>query len=194
MSLSPPSVATFLLELDALKLVDRRTYVDGGTRLENSAEHSWHVGLAAWALAGHLMLKVDMGKLLQLALIHDLGEMSAGDTFLYATDRTASVDRERESVSMLADKYGEMLPGLVALWEEQQSADTPEARLLRIADRLLPFLHNLASEGKTWREHGVAKSQVQHAHAFIERDAPELFRWMRDQAEDAAEKGWLSDA
>jgi len=188
---SLPQIAAFLLELDALKLVERRTYIDGGTRLENSAEHSWHVGLAAWALAGHLKLDVDLGKLLQLALVHDLGEMRAGDTFLYAADRGEAADRERQGISRIADKYGAVLPGLVSLWEEQQSAATPEARLLRIADRLLPFLHNVASEGKTWREHGVAKNQIMQAHAFIEKDAPALFQWMKDELENADQKGWL---
>lgn len=188
------SLATFLLELDALKLVERRTYVDGGTRLENSAEHSWHVGLAAWALAGYLKLDVDIGKVVQLALIHDLGEMTAGDTFLYATDRTESADRERQGIVAFAGKYEGVLPGLASLWEEQESGATPEAAVLKIADRLLPFLHNLASEGKTWREHGIAKSQVLNAHAFIERDAPELFTWMKGEADAAAQRGWLTDS
>ncbi len=120
--------------------------------------------------------------------------MTAGDTFLYATDRIESSDRERQGISRIADTYGEVLPGLASLWEEQESGATPEARLLKIADRLLPFLHNISSEGKTWREHRIAKSQVLNAHAFIEGDAPELFKWMKDEVDNAVQKGWLSDS
>ncbi|MDX2121131.1 MAG: HD domain-containing protein, partial [Gemmatimonadota bacterium] len=82
-----PAIAEFLLEIDALKLIERRTYISGGERRENSGEHSWHVALAAWALASHLERDISLEKLLKLALIHDLGEIGAGDTFLYFADR-----------------------------------------------------------------------------------------------------------
>jgi len=191
---SVPPVAKFLLELDALKLVERRTYVDGGARRENSAEHSWHVAIAAWALANYLGWEVSVGKLLKLALLHDLGELDAGDTFLYAADRSNAAASERACVSRIADRYGSLIPDLEALWDEQESGETKEARLLKIADRLLPFLHNIASEGKTWREHDIARSQVLEAHSFIGNEAPELFSWMEAQLDNAVKNGWLNDS
>ena len=42
-------VTHFLLELDALKRVNRRSYVTNTTRKENSAEHSWHLAMACWS-------------------------------------------------------------------------------------------------------------------------------------------------
>ncbi len=49
LELSNTDDAVFIfLELDALKLVDRRTYIVGGARDENSAEHSWHLAMACW--------------------------------------------------------------------------------------------------------------------------------------------------
>ncbi len=189
-----PPVGEFLLELDQLKLVERRTYIDGGTRLENSAEHSWHVALAAWALASYLEWDVSIGKLLKLALIHDLGELDAGDTFLYAADRSEVSDAERAGVSRIADQYGALIPDLLVLWDEQECGITIEARLLKIADRLLPLLHNLSSEGKTWKQNNIARSQVQQAHAFIADEVPELSAWIEDQLETAVGRGWLRDS
>ena len=70
-------VTHFLLELDALKRVNRRSYVTGTTRLENSAEHSWHLAMACWSIAELFELDVNHEKLLKMALVHDLGEIDA---------------------------------------------------------------------------------------------------------------------
>lgn len=188
-----PSVAQFLIEIDALKLVERRTYISGGERRENSGEHSWHVTLAAWALASYLDRDVSLEKLLKLALIHDLGEIGAGDRFLYAADRNQGANAERDCVSGIAARYGDLIPDLSELWEEQERGESPEARLLKIADRFLPFLHNITSEGRTWREHNIVRSQVLNAHAFIAADAPELFAWIAGQLDEAVRRGWLRD-
>lgn len=83
-------VSTFLLELDKLKSVNRRTFINGGERVENSAEHSWHLAIACWAFAELLKEDFDLLKLIQLALVHDLGEIDAGDTFLYGSARGKS--------------------------------------------------------------------------------------------------------
>jgi putative hydrolase of HD superfamily len=166
---SIPEFTEFLLRLDGLKLVERRTYINGGERRENSAEHSWQVAIAAWALANYLGWDVSVDKLLRLALVHDLGELGAGDTFLYSADRAEVSRKERVCVAELADEYGAYLPDMLSLWDEQELGETPEARLLKVADRLLPFLHNVASEGKTWREHGIARSQVLGARSSSAR-------------------------
>ena len=189
-----PSIAQFLIDIDSLKLVERRTYINGGERRENSGEHSWHVALAAWSLANYLSWDISIEKLLKLALIHDLGELEAGDTFLYAADRNQVSKAERACVSRIANRYAALLPDLAALWDEQVLCETPEARLLKIADRFLPFLHNITSEGKTWREHNIAKSQVLKAHSFIAAEAPELFSWMEEQLDNAVKQGWLHDS
>jgi putative hydrolase of HD superfamily len=186
-------VAQFLIEIDALKLVERRTYISGGERRENSGEHSWHVALAAWALASHLERDISLEKLLKLALIHDLGEIGAGDTFLYSADRHQGASAEREHVAGMAFRHGTLIPDLEALWDEQELGQTPEARLLKIADRFLPFLHNITSEGRAWRENGIARSQVLGAHSFIAGEAPDLFAWIEGQVEEAVRRGWLRD-
>lgn len=183
-----------MLEIDRLKLIERRSYIAGGKRLENSSEHSWHVAMAAWALGRYLAWEVSLEKVLKLALIHDLGELDAGDTFLYSASRPAGIEAERTCIGRLGQVYAALIPDLPTLWEEQERGDTAESRLVKIADRLLPFLHNVASQGRTWREHGVAKSQVLDAHRFIGDVAPDLFEWMRSQLEDAVKQGWLTDS
>lgn len=188
------SLTDFFLQLDPLKLVNRRTYINGGERLENSAEHSWHLAMACWAFAEYLKDDFDVEKLIKLALVHDLGEIGAGDTFLYDSARAKAHEAERESVQELATHKGNPIGNLLTLWDEQETGNSKEARLLKVIDRLLPFLHNMASEGKTWREHGIRKSQVLKMHGFIEQENPEVFGWMLGKIEYAVEQGWLKDA
>jgi len=185
-------MAEFLLELDPLKTVARRTYINGGERVENSAEHSWHLAIACWAFADLLRDDFDVLKLIQLALIHDLGEIEAGDTFLYSDDRKKAHAEERKCVTKIASHPGNSIANMVELWEEQESGMTKEAKLLKIVDRLLPFLHNMASEGRAWKENGIKKSQVLGMHAFIETESTEIHEWFVSKVHDAVQRGWLS--
>ncbi len=97
-------------------------------------------------------------------------------------------------VERLAADHEQLLPGLKELWDEQEYGSAREARFLKVVDRLLPFLHNITSEGKTWRKLGIKKSQVLAKHAFIAVEFPELHQWMMTLLDDAADKGWVTDA
>lgn len=44
-------VVQFLMELDKLKGVERRTRLLDNARQENSAEHSWHLAMAVMSMA-----------------------------------------------------------------------------------------------------------------------------------------------
>ncbi len=185
------NITQYFTELDALKLVERRTYIDGGRRLENSAEHSWHLAMACWSLSRSLNLELSEEKLLKLALVHDLGEIDAGDTFLYSKDRSTANMAERQCVKRLEQHAGNAIPDLCELWEEQETGSSIETKLLKTVDRLLPFLHNLASQGKTWKELSIKESQVLKAHAFINNDFPEIHAWMLNEIKNAVQQGWL---
>ena len=186
-------VTHFLLELDALKRVNRRSYVTGTTRLENSAEHSWHLAMACWSIAELFELNVNHEKLLKLALVHDLGEIDAGDTFLYADTRTDAHVEERAGIARLQAERGNGIANLSEVWEEQETGSSRETQLLRVVDRILPFLLNLNTNGKTWIESNVTHSQVTGAHAFIKDSFPTIHNWLEAQIEFATAQGWLID-
>ena len=187
-------VTHFLLELDALKRVSRRSYVTQTTRKENSAEHSWHLAMACWSIAELFALDVNHEKLLKMALVHDLGEIDAGDTFLYADTRTDAHVEERAGIARLQRERGNGISDLSEVWEAQETGNSKESQLLRVVDRLLPFLLNLNTDGKTWIELGVTRSQVAGAHAFIEDSFPPIHDWLSHNIAYAAQQGWLIDA
>ena len=186
----------YLLALDALKSVNRRNYTTQLSehtprRLENSAEHSWHLAMACWSVAQHFKLDVNHEKLLKLALVHDLGEIEAGDTFLYADKRSQAHVNERIGVEKLTMMTGNPVPELLTLWDEQETGHSAESKLLKVVDRLLPFMLNMVTDGGAWTDHQVKRSQVEAAQAFISEDFPEIHDWITEQIAIAVQQGWL---
>ena len=192
------NLTSFLLELDALKHVKRRNHITQNNseslRVENSAEHSWHLAMACWSIAEIFDLDVNHEQVLKMALVHDLGEIDAGDTFLYSNRRSDAHIQERDGIKRLQACQGNGIHDLSAIWEAQETGAIAEAQLLRVVDRLLPFLLNLNTDGKTWIELGIKRSQVAAAHAFIKDSFPIIHEWLALQIDYATEQGWLIDA
>jgi putative hydrolase of HD superfamily len=183
----------FVVELDRLKQVLRRTVVTDGTRRENSAEHSWHLAMMALVLADAADEPVDPLRVAQLLLIHDIVEIDAGDTFVYdAEGRAAKADREHVAAErifgLLPDGQAEELRGH---WEEFEHGGSTEARFARALDRLQPLLLNYASAGQAWREHGIEANQVRTVNAVIGEGSPELWALAQRIIDDAVARGWL---
>ena len=136
----------FFLEIDQLKGVERQNHLADGSRRENTAEHSWHLGMAVALLAPFAAEPVDLAEAITMALVHDLVEIDAGDTFAYDEGEAAATKDAREAAA--ADRLYGMLPAaagerLRELWESYERGDTPEARLVMAVDRLAPVLLNL---------------------------------------------------
>ncbi len=94
----------------------------------------------------------------------------------------------------MASHPGNPITDLSALWEEQETGKSKESKLLKVIDRLLPFLHNIASGGRTWREHGIHKDQVLEMHKFIEQENPEIYSWFLSKLDYAVKQGWLKNS
>jgi putative hydrolase of HD superfamily len=186
---------SFLLEIDKLKTILRRSYLTKGNRRENSAEHSWHLGVMAILLAEYSNRPVDMIKLLKMVLIHDIVEIDAGDTYCY--DNSAhSYKYEREKKA--ADRIFGMLPPEQAedfrkLWEEFEAAETPESKFAAVLDRLMPLLHNYHTYGRSWKEHGITKGQVFERNTHIHEGSFILRKYIHDLIENAISNGYLSE-
>jgi putative hydrolase of HD superfamily len=154
----------FFAELDRLKSVERRNWLIDGSRRENTAEHSWHLGMAVLVFAPLAEEPVDVGRAVAMALAHDVVEIDAGDTFAYDEGAALASKVEREVAA--ADRiFGLLPPDRAAwfrgLWDEYERGDTPEARLVMAVDRMAPMLLNLAEGGTTWREHGITRARVE---------------------------------
>jgi 5'-deoxynucleotidase YfbR-like HD superfamily hydrolase len=167
----------FILEVDRLKSVLRQSYLINSDRHENSAEHSWHLAVAAMVLAEHAKEPIDVGKVIRLVLVHDLVEIDAGDTFVY--DEAANVGkaaREQEAANRLFGVLPEdQAQTFMALWREFEDRQTPEAKFAFALDRLMPILHNVFTQGGSWKEHGIRQEQALSKNRPIEDGSPDLW-------------------
>lgn len=172
----------FIIEIDRLKTVMRRTLIADGSRYENSAEHSWHLALAAMILAEHSDEPVDLLRVIKMLLVHDLVEIDAGDTFYYDdVGREDKAEREQRA----ADRIFGLLPDdqrdqFHALWTEFESRQTAEARFANALDRLMPLIHNTLNDGHTWRLNGIGLEQVWINTDIVERASTDVAAYMRD--------------
>ncbi|MBN1482645.1 HD domain-containing protein [candidate division KSB1 bacterium] len=183
----------FILEIDKLKNIVRRTFLLDESRLENTAEHSWHAAVAVLLLSEYAPHTLDILRIVKMMLIHDIVEIDAGDTFLYDdSGNQDKADRERAA----ADRLFTLLPEdqaaeLCLLWDEFEERSTPEAKFARGLDRLLPLMHNYYTKGSTWRKHNVTSDMVRKQNAIIADASPELWEFARTLIQDSVDKKYL---
>jgi putative hydrolases of HD superfamily len=167
----------FVLEIDNLKNVLRRSYLIDSGRHENSAEHSWHLAVAAMVLAEHAKEQIDVTKVIRLVLVHDLVEIDAGDTFIYDDAGNAGkAAREQNAANRLFWILPEdQAQSFMALWREFEDRETPEAKFAFALDRVMPILHNVFTQGGSWKEHGIQREQALTKNRAIEDGSPALW-------------------
>jgi len=187
---------TFLLEADRLKSVLRASRITDGSRRENTAEHSWHVALFALVLREWAVGEVDMWRVVQMLIVHDLVEIDCGDTPLYdAMGASQQVERERLAADRL---YGLLPPDqgreLRLLWEEFEAARTPDAKFAKALDRLQPVLLNHATGGGTWADYAMDEAQERRLTGHIAEGSPALWEAAQAVFTDAVARGWLRPA
>ncbi len=196
--MSPPSrrltqQIDFIVAVDRLKQVFRQTRLIDDRRPENDAEHSWHLALMAVVLQEYAAEDVDIARVLAMHLIHDLVEIDAGDTFAY--DDAGQADKEERERAAAKRIFG-LLPAdqrasMLALWEEFEARQTPEARYAAALDRLHPVLLNYHTDGSAWRRHGVPRHRVVAVNRHMADGAPELWEYARRLIDSAVAEGKL---
>lgn len=149
-------LVNFLLEVEKLQQVKRIIHYRDGSQ-ENSAEHSWHVAMFCLLLTAEVDPKADVAKTIKLALIHDLVEIYAGDTFLFDEEgRKTKEKRERDAATQLFSQLpDDRAKEFWSLFDEFESLSSREAKIVKSFDHLQPLIHNLIHDGATWQRHGL---------------------------------------
>ena len=183
----------FIVEIDKMKSIFRRTVLIDKSRRENDAEHSWHFAVMAMLLEEYSAEKVDINKVIKIALIHDLVEIYAGDTFAY--DNIGKQNKEKRELEAADRLFGlldkEQAGYIRSLWNEFEDKSTPESRYANVCDRLQPLIHNYLTDGHTWKEGNVRSFQVIERMKIIEDTAPELWKVVTGIIKKSVEQGIL---
>jgi putative hydrolase of HD superfamily len=184
----------FAVEIDKLREVERKTLLMSGVRSETSAEHSWHIALAALVLSEHARDKdLDLFHVLRMLPIHDLVEIDAGDTYCYdPMDNTMVKQKEQRA----ARRIFHLLPldqgqEFFAVWEEFEARATLEARFANALDRFLPVISSFMTEGLEWKKRGIRRGQVEERARPISEASPALFGCISRMIEEDVKKGLL---
>lgn len=186
-------IVGFIKEIEKLKSVTRfnRT-LDG--RFENSAEHSWQSAIAAMVLQDYYPEKLNMEKVISMLLIHDLGEIYAGDTWVFDDEKKLHAhDRELTSI----EKTMSFLPEATYVnmknsWLEFEKGQSPEARYARVIDALVPLINHLEVSEVNYNPDHIRSEMVLEKKKFIKSESKELWKLTEELIQESVEKGLYS--
>lgn len=189
-------IVEFCRTIDREKFIQRKTYLTDGERLENDAEHAWHLAVMALLLGEYSNAEIDLLRVVSMVLIHDLVEIYAGDTFAY--DK-AGMKTQKARESAAADRLFPMLPDDLAsrfrgLWDEFESEETAEAKFAHTLDNFQPMMLQAATDGRAWREGGRRFSEVLRRNARTAEGSKTLWNYAEEHfIRPQIEKGHLKD-
>ncbi|MCR5581311.1 MAG: HD domain-containing protein [Pseudobutyrivibrio sp.] len=152
----------FALEIDKEKNIFRQTHLSGHGRNENDAEHAWHMAIMAYLLREYSNEPIDIGKVMLMCLIHDIVEIEAGDTYAYDEEnkKTQKAREDMAKNNIFGRLPEDQRDELIALFDEFEAYETPEAKYAHTMDNLQPLMLNNSNDGNDWKEHGVSATQV----------------------------------
>ena len=185
----------FILEIDKEKEIYRQTHLKGYKRQENDAEHAWHMAIMIYLLKEYANEEFDVAKAMMMALIHDIVEIDAGDTYAYDTKNLATQEEREEKA---ANRIFGMLPDeqkkeMLDLFYEFEEGKTPEAKFAKTMDNFQPILLNDSNNGKDWRVHQIKKSQVVNRQKSSQLGSKDIWEYISELIERNVKKGNLID-
>jgi putative hydrolase of HD superfamily len=182
----------FLTEVEKLKIIYRQNTVVDGSRYENSAEHSWHIVLMAMVLLDSSDNKeIDLLRVVKMLVIHDLVEIDVGDMFLYDTE--ANQNKSKLETAAAKRIFG-LLPAnqceeFVALWEEFEKRETPDALFAAALDNMQPLMNHYASEHRGIKNCSVRASDVYEKKKFIQKASKQMWEASKELIRKCEENG-----
>ena len=185
----------FILEADKEKNILRQTHLSGHGRQENDAEHAWHMAMMIYLLKEYANAPIDLAKTMMMALIHDIVEIDAGDTYAYDA---AGMETQAERERLAAERIFGLLPDdqrdeLRGLFEEFEAGETAEAKFARTMDNLQPLMLNDCNDGGDWKAHQVTRTQVMKRHARNQLGSEVIGEYTKELIDKNVQKGNIRD-
>ncbi len=187
-------ILDFIVEVEKLKSVLRKSRPVGLNRYENSGEHSWHVCLSALMLKEYANEPVDINHVIKMLLIHDLGEIDADDKIIYLSETPEQKSKEEDGIGrLLAMLPNNMGKEYLVLWKEFEAGVTPESKYAKAIDRVPPLLQNIHDNGHGWQKHSIPKEMVFSLNSIrISAGSDKLWETMEIKLNEAVKNGLLN--
>jgi len=183
----------FIIEIDKVKNIFRKSKLFDGNRFENDAEHSWTICIMALLLKEFSNFSVNIEKVITMLLIHDIVEIDAGDTFLYSAERKNAYNNEKDAAERIFGLLEEEQKDyFLKIWKEFEDKETNDAKFAAVFDRLEPLIQNYMLEGYTWKKHNITYDMIIKNNKHIENGSKEIWEFVLKLLDKSIEKGYLT--
>lgn len=150
-------VLQFTKLLNKFQEIERVIYLPGRDRRENDGEHSYQLAMLAWYISDKSSIDLDKDLVIKYALIHDLVEVYAGDTYIYSqnqNDHESKYEREEKARIRIEEEFPDFkdLHALILMYETREDK---ESRFVYVLDKIHPVLQLYLDEGRCWKEEKV---------------------------------------
>lgn len=165
------TIINFLKEIEKFKYIEREIYLNH--RKESDAEHAWHLAMFLVLFEKDLPCNLNKEKMIKMALIHDLVEIYAGDTFFFDEEgRKGKKERELKAAKKLFAQLPEDLENeFHGLFNEFENSETKEAKIVQSFDKIQPIIQNICSGGKSWIKHDINYEKLdENKRKYAEHD------------------------
>jgi putative hydrolase of HD superfamily len=148
----------------AFARINRVTTHEDGVRLESDTDHTVMLSLCACALADALYKDtLDLGKVAQFAIVHDLVEVYAGDVNtinISKEDRKLKEEREEASLAKITSQFSSIYPWIPETIAAYERRDTKEAVFVKILDKGMAKITNTLNNGVALKKLGTTEEEI----------------------------------
>lgn len=126
-------------------------------RLENDVDHSYGLALTCWYLAPKVAPELSLEKIFKYALSHDIVEIHAGDTFVFA--ETAILESKSAKEDAALKRLYKDWPDFTDMVDHARGYKNKideEAKFVKAVDKILPLLViELGESSEFWNRHKI---------------------------------------
>jgi len=155
-------ILQFTKLLNQFQGVDRVIYIPGTNKLENDVEHSYQLAMIAWYLSSNNFPNFDRDLVLKYALIHDLVEAYAGDTFIYSENQAehdSKHKREEDARLRILEEFP-LFEDLNKTIKDYENKIDKESNFIYVLDKIQPVIQLYLDGGKMWKEKEVTLTML----------------------------------
>lgn len=137
---------------------DREVHVDTEGSPESDTDHTFMLAMIAGSVAAEYLPELDHRKVIEFALVHDFVEVITKDVATITISDEAYAEkqqREEEALAVIRQRFGTVFPWVHKTIESYERLDTPEARFVKIMDKVMPGILQINNRGMTLDYHRV---------------------------------------
>jgi 5'-deoxynucleotidase YfbR-like HD superfamily hydrolase len=143
--------------------INRVTLHEDGKRKESDTDHTVMLSVSACSLAQKLYPNLDLGKVAQFSIVHDLVEAYAGDTNTFnisESERKEKENREELAYERIKSEFKHVYPWISDTIEDYESLVTDEAQFVKMVDKVMTKLTHRINQGAYLRNENVSKEET----------------------------------